>query len=454
MICSIHVKSVFRRKISSFKADDNGNVALLFGLAIVPIFILLGMTVDTGRAINVKTAFQAASDAASLAGAKIRKVPKESTSDGTDESGTMDADANAKVVRQLATDYVMHNLPAKISGQLATQPDVKVTFVKNNVKVSVTGKMKTTFGSLLQDNIAVGARSLAVGTPVTKPMCLLSLNKTAPDAMSVSGTADLTAKGCAVQVNSSSVSGISQSGSSTITSEDICVNGGYSGTNYSPKLPSTGCPQVADPLLDQFTKDLASSDLTSCNRYYSHSAVTFAKGTTTLLPGVYCGGASIGNNVNIVLQPGVYVFKDGAVKMHGGGSLSGKGVTIILTGTDTNLVVQAGGNLNLQAKSSGTFAGIAVGQDPASTTPSNRENLIIGGGNIEVVGLMYFPTQSFRITGNGKISTESKQFAIIADTISIEGNGLLEIGTGADFAAAGLPELPGTITETIVRLAE
>jgi hypothetical protein len=33
-------------------------------------------------------------------------------------------------------------------------------------------------------------------------------------------------------------------------------------------------------------------------------------------------------------------------------------------------------------------------------------------------------------------------FAIMADTISIEGNGLLRIRIGQDYASAGLPDLP------------
>jgi hypothetical protein len=96
-------------------------------------------------------------------------------------------------------------------------------------------------------------------------------------------------------------------------------------------------------------------------------------------------------------------------------------------------------NLKLSAPSSGPFAGIAIAQDPACIPSS--ENLVTGGGTVEVNGILYFPKQPLKITGNGQIGTQSKQFAIIADTVSIEGNGQLTIAIGQDYQSAGLPPL-------------
>ena len=73
--------------------------------------------------------------------------------------------------------------------------------------------------------------------------------------------------------------------------------------------------------------------------------------------------------------------------------------------------------------------------------PQN-ENLVIGGGEIEINGIMYFPAQPLKVTGNGEIGTNAAQFAIIADTISIEGNGQLIIKIGQNYATTGLPDLP------------
>jgi hypothetical protein len=77
--------------------------------------------------------------------------------------------------------------------------------------------------------------------------------------------------------------------------------------------------------------------------------------------------------------------------------------------------------------------------------------LIIGGGTITVDGIIYAPKQLLTITGNGDISMDAKQFALIADRLSIQGNGLLRIGQGADAAGSGLPELP-SMGGPVVRL--
>ena len=61
---------------------------------------------------------------------------------------------------------------------------------------------------------------------------------------------------------------------------------------------------------------------------------------------------------------------------------------------------------------------------------------------MNINGIVYFPTQALDITGNGIIGNDADQFAILADTIEINGTGQLEIRIGADYQAAGLPELP------------
>jgi hypothetical protein len=55
---------------------------------------------------------------------------------------------------------------------------------------------------------------------------------------------------------------------------------------------------------------------------------------------------------------------------------------------------------------------------------------------------MYYPEQHLKVTGNGDISADAIQFAILADTIDVEGNGTLTIHISSDAAGSGLPPLP------------
>jgi len=56
----------FRRNAWSFCVNDRGNVAILFGIAILPIMAAVGSVVDYTHASSVKTAMQSALDSTAL----------------------------------------------------------------------------------------------------------------------------------------------------------------------------------------------------------------------------------------------------------------------------------------------------------------------------------------------------------------------------------------------------
>src|SRR4026209_2099431 len=55
------------RRLSGFARDPRGNVALLFGLAAIPLLICIGAAIDYGRALIVQERMASAADAAGLA---------------------------------------------------------------------------------------------------------------------------------------------------------------------------------------------------------------------------------------------------------------------------------------------------------------------------------------------------------------------------------------------------
>ena len=153
---------------------------------------------------------------------------------------------------------------------------------------------------------------------------------------------------------------------------------------------------------------------------------TGATTVTPLAPGVYCGGVNIKQGIVQLTTGGLYIFRNGPLYVQAHGTLKGEEVAILFTGDDTTrLITQAGANIITSARSDvgATFRGLAFAQDPTSVPA--KENIIIGGGQIEINGIMYFPEQPLKITGNGDIGSTAAQFAIMADTISIEGNGQL-----------------------------
>ena len=274
-------------------------------------------------------------------------------------------------------------------------------------------------------------------------LCMLVLNKEDAQSLHVKGTADITSHGCSIWDNSSSNTGLYQNGDATITAKQICVNGNYAGTNFYPVAPQHGdvnCPQLPDPLKDKFLADYeatwSSSDTPVYNGYNStnkkYSQLTFdASGEHTIYPGRYRGGIKVMNNRTVNMEPGIYFIENGNFTIMAGGVVNATGgVTIVLTDlaakttkTDssaTRIDVQAGGNLNIKAPAEGEFAGLAIAQHPNSIpndSSKSSANSIIGGGTVEMVGIVYYPKQILYITGNGWISQNAELFAIVANKV-------------------------------------
>ncbi|MCI4679315.1 pilus assembly protein TadG-related protein [Rhodoblastus acidophilus] len=57
----------FRRKIVAFREETSGSVVLLFAFAVVGIALIVGLTLDYGRALSMKGTLKTAADAAALA---------------------------------------------------------------------------------------------------------------------------------------------------------------------------------------------------------------------------------------------------------------------------------------------------------------------------------------------------------------------------------------------------
>ncbi|MCP5082107.1 MAG: pilus assembly protein, partial [Alphaproteobacteria bacterium] len=60
------------KHLKKFRSDEDGNVAIIFGFAIVPFLIAAGMAVDYGRGVVAKHELQVALDTAVLAAGSLR----------------------------------------------------------------------------------------------------------------------------------------------------------------------------------------------------------------------------------------------------------------------------------------------------------------------------------------------------------------------------------------------
>ena len=82
-----------------------------------------------------------------------------------------------------------------------------------------------------------------------------------------------------------------------------------------------------------------------------------------------------------------------------------------------------------------TAEGISITQNPDGT--NTQTTTIIGGGKIEIEGVVDLPRQTIRITGNGEINQNVDRFALVANNIDIEGNGQLYINMSGSLSTMG-----------------
>lgn len=123
------------RSLRSFAQDTKGNVAILFGVALIPILLGVGAAVDYGRALVVRERMADAADAAALA---IGSWP-----------GLTQDELKTK-----AQQFFNANYPPDTIGTVGT---LDVAFAGEDIIVNVSGTVPTTFMKLANfDSLDVG----------------------------------------------------------------------------------------------------------------------------------------------------------------------------------------------------------------------------------------------------------------------------------------------------------
>lgn len=386
-----------------FRRNIKGTTAIIFGLAMVPVMGLVGAAVDYGRSLSARTYLQSAADAGALAGASLNTNSQNSRSRQAKEA-----------------------FEANLDGlSFGTSPQVTVSVDETTVTVAASASVPTAvLGILNIKNLDVAVTSTAI-REAGPPICVLALNPAAPKSVNIHGSsAAITAVDCAVHANSSDAD-MALFGSSSTTSVAglFCANGGYHGSSFAP-TPRSGCPVIRDPYAN------LPKPLTSGCDYNNFSTETGTE-TVTLSPGIYCGGLKL-KSAAAILQPGIYVIKDGSLNIQANADVKGKGVVFYFYGDRAGMTMSSKAKVELWAPFSGDYAGMVFIQD-ADSNPG-YVNKLSGQSGVLIVGTLYFPTQGLTISGNGDFGADSPYMAIVADTFEFAGNGTMTVQLDEDRA--------------------
>jgi Flp pilus assembly protein TadG len=385
-----------------FGRDPSGTVAPIFGVTAALLIVSVGVTIDYGRTLKIRSEMQSALDNAVIAASAA--------------AVEADSERAAVALQMFAANYSGHGV----------QPSVTV----NGTTVTMTAR--DTVPTALTGIAGIESIDVSGGATAARrdglPVCLLALNPTAPDAIHLVGSSQMTAQDCAVYANSAAADALHNQGTAVSTAAEFCAVGGFAGSNFSP-LPTRGCRPVKDPYAG--LPEPATAGCTYNNR-------RIVGGTVTASPGIYCGGLEV-RNATVTFAPGVYVIKDGQLRINANSTAAGSGITFYFYGNGpqgATVDINSQTVVDWSAPTSGPYAGLVFVQHQEASP--GFENNLNGGANTRIVGAGYFPTQVLRVGGSGNFGVNSPMMPFVADKIYLHGSAQMTLKV--DAAAAGMPD--------------
>ncbi len=376
------------RMPKSFKIETSGVTSIIFALSCTVLMGLVALAIDYSHWLDRKADMQSNADSAALAGARQLAI----NSGSTRAIQVSEAFLAAKNVQpgtyQIAADLATGNVSVSLS---------------EDGRIYVAGVIGVT-----SPQIRVLAEANA-STPAHP--CIIALDASAPVGIDFSLAGSVTAIDCAIWSNSKSSTSFDLNGSGSASSDQNCAVGGVSGTGFSitPAVQG-GCQPAIDPLTNWEPPMLSVCDNSLPDKLNT--------GAVTLSPGVYCGGLKVSGASEVTLQPGIYTMKDGPLSVTSSASISGQGVTILLTGPSASINFLGSSSAHLSAATSGPTEGlvIAAGRDEPTTASK-----IGGGTEMDIEGTVYLPTHNLSYGGNSESAMPSSYSLLIAKTIQFYG---------------------------------
>lgn len=397
------------------RSEVRGSVLVPVALALPVLLGGMSLAVEAGLWFASKRDLQTAADAGALSGAWELQ--------GSGGRASVAAIASGDAKRNAQSD----ERPFSVN---VYSPPASGSYAGNDraVEVRVARDEPLLLARLFIDSMQVSARAVAV-TGAPGDYCVVALDKAAADTAEFIGNASINLVNCGVAANSDNEQALLVSGSATLSAEFIETVGGYAQSGAGRLLVDTritGSTPISDPF-----RTLPIPPLGPCSGTNSY------KDTVTIGPQTWCGGVTFNAQADVTLLPGVYLVNGGEFRVNAGAHLHGSGVTIILTGTAGNIAtarINGGADVELSAPTSGTYSGVLFYQDRLAA--SGGTNYFNGGAEMNLTGVVYFPSQEVRFAGGGSQEAQGCT-RLFARSVTFTGNSTL----GNDCSGAGIPPI-------------
>jgi len=423
--------------------DDRGVSAAIVAIALPSLIGLGALGVETGAWFTTKLRNQSAADAAAISAAYEVLAGK------------------ANVINDLAPAAAARN------GYSGSIPVIEFPYsdaiVVNGVAVTLQQTQEPMLAAMFLSGVTVANKAVAVIEVLDNP-CILALG-TANTGVELAASTSLFMPNCSIVANSVSGTAIELlSSSSSITAATLVTAGeiAVQGNPIDPAAPppefslgslaEIGAPTVADPYASTLSHSYITAGMPTslCKPTTSGSVTVYKTGNCKF------SGLDIKTGYTVDLAPGTYWVTGNLVVQSNGrlecsicDPVKGTGVTIILTSQTSKIgyVSISNATFELNAPSSGRFAGVVMVQDANGLPYTRSYNTVTGAAGATLNGLVYFPKTSMTFHGSPS-TTGPKCLLLVVSSLNVDASSNLDIG---GCASAGLTNLPTVYT---VALAE
>lgn len=402
---------------------SSGTTAMMFAISMPALMAAVGVASDYGIYNMKRTSLQNAADQAAIASAKELAL---STS-------------NTKTQQEVVDAYVLANL-----GEAGAHVDTTVAVSAN--KSAVTVRLEETWSPFFAHFIGAKIMPIVVSAKASlqgeSKICVLAVANSGSGAISMTHDSSIVAKGCSVYSNSTNAAGIFLGDDAKIDANLVCSAGGVrNNSGSSTGNVTTDCPQIPDPLATRPVPKFGGCDKTNFK---------LNSGSTTLDPGVYCGGIQITGKAQVTFNPGDYIIKDGEFMVAGAVLAKGTDVGFYLTGSKALINFIGNAEIDLSGRVKGELAGLLFFEDPKSAPL--RVHKISASNAHTLTGTIYLPKGSLLVDPNSKVGENSAYTAIIVRRLQVQNGPSLVLNS--NYSATTVPVPEGIVTSNQVVLVE
>lgn len=409
-------------RLNAFLHDENG-FALIYGAVFLPLFIgMVGLGVEVPYLFVQQSRLQIAADAAAHAAAMFISTNANNKVFLT----ASDLQKAARVEAQTVVNYIAAQ--NKLSPSVTVTSAYDATLKDYTTDVTVTSPFTTYFISSFRKIYAAPDQAMQVSaysrsissSSLGQHFCYLSLALSATDtdagAFSINGSTTLGNKGsdCGAAINSNSPTALDLTGTAVTINVPVSNSGGYVASGHPPDFNLSYTSNVVDPY------EVGGQKTKMSTSYPSTTPIDLKKSapTGTLPPGHYKNTDGYPFS-SVQLDPnGTYYFDDFKFNQ----PVVGTNVSLIISPTVAAKDVSVNGQLDITAKSSGDFAGIAVGSASPNLVGAKVNWAGFNGGvSVNFKGAIYFPNSDISFQGDPKV-TGQLCAQIIAQKIQMGGN--------------------------------